>query len=320
KKSSCQQPCLELDGSYLGIGAPQVFYKNSRAPKAGSPARVALPQPCRNNHGYGTEIRYNHQECLKEHLVENALHRKCNNVISPTKQKSPHCVNPDQEADRKGNEFQSSCPQPGSHGCACRHGGTSGSVPESHHVSQVLRSHSGPVHKTCDDSRRSQVSGLNENVDSGPKETEQAKRLYEERRQKLLLQKMELEIEKERLQHLLAKQETKLILKQQQLYQSRMDYNRFRGHIRVSEDVPIDVAPGQLPLMMNSNSMGLSVPLLKHEDYFRRMPPVSKTSRTPGSSGGSSLGKKMVGFGANVEDGRALLMQTKREGTKSRKG
>ncbi|PKU33894.1 protein hinderin isoform x3 [Limosa lapponica baueri] len=257
KKSSCRQPSLELDGSYLGIGAPQTFYKNSRASKAGSPARVALSQPCRNNHGYGTEIHYNHQECPKEYPVENALHRKCNNMISPTKQRSPHCVKPAQEMEQKGNEFRSSCPQPGSHGCACRHGGSSGSVPESHRVSQVLGRHSGPVHKTCDYSRRSRVSGPNDSVDSGPKETEEAKRLYEERRQKLLLQKMELEIEKERLQHLLAKQETKLLLKQQQLHQSRMDYNRFRGHVPVSEDVPIDEARGELALMMNSNSMGL---------------------------------------------------------------
>lgn len=40
-----------------------------------------------------------------------------------------------------------------------------------------------------------------------------------------MLQKMELEIEKERLQHLLTQQETKLLLKQQQLHQSRLDYD-----------------------------------------------------------------------------------------------
>lgn len=111
-------------------------------------------------------------------------------------------------------------------GCACRHVGSSRSVQESHHVSQVPKRHSGPVHKTCDYSRLSRVSGLNDSVDPESKETEQAKRLSEERRQQLLLQKMELEIEKERLQHLLAKQEAKLLLKQQQLHQSRMDYNR----------------------------------------------------------------------------------------------
>ncbi|KAM6227609.1 protein hinderin isoform 1-T1 [Spheniscus humboldti] len=197
KKSSFQQPSLELDGSYLGIGGPQTLYKNSRASKAGSPARVALSQLCRNNHDYGTETHYNHQECLKEYPVENDFHRKCNNMISPAKQRSPHPVKPAQEIDQKANEFQSTCSQQVSHGCACRHVGSSGSVQESHHVSQVLRRHSGPVHKTCDYSRRSRVSGLNDSADSGSKETEQDKRLYEERRQKLLLQKMELEIEKE---------------------------------------------------------------------------------------------------------------------------
>ncbi|XP_064294358.1 protein hinderin isoform X2 [Phalacrocorax carbo] len=282
KKSLCQQPSLELDSSCLGIGGPQTSHKNSRASKAGSPARVALSQPCRNNHDYRTEIHYNHQEHLKEYPVENGLHRKCNNMISPAKQRSPHRIKPAQKMDQKANEFQSTCPQQVSHICACRHVGSSGSVQESHHVSQVLRRHSGSVHKTCDYSR---VSGLNDSVDSWPKETEQAKRLYEERRQKLLLQKMELEIEKERLQHLLTKQEAKLLLK---LHQSCMDFN--------------------------------SVPVLKHEDYFPRTPAVSKTSRTPRSSGGSSSGKKMVGFGANVGDGQTFLMQTKKEGTKSREG
>lgn len=47
---------------------------------------------------------------------------------------------------------------------------------------------------------------------------------------------------------------------------------------------------------------------------------MSKNSTKPGSSRGSSSGKKMVDLGANVDDGQSPLMQTKREGTKSRKG
>ncbi|NWU06255.1 K1328 protein, partial [Cephalopterus ornatus] len=321
KQISCQQPSVELDGSYLGVGGPWTLHKNCRAPKAGSPARVALPQPCRNSPNYRTEIHCNHQECLKEYLMENDLHRKHNNtVISLAKPRSPHHVKRAQEMDQKANEFQSTCPQQVSHGCASRHVGSSGSMEESRCVSQVLRKHSGPVHKTCDHSRHSQGFGQNHSMDSGPKETELAKRLHEERRQRLLLQKMELEIEKERLQHLLTQQEAKLLLKQQQLHQSRMDYNRIRGNIPDSENVPIAEAPRELALMMNGNSMGLSVPLLKHKDYLLRTPPVSKNSRTPGSSRGSGLGEKMVGFGANVEDGQTLLMQTKRESNKSRKG
>ena len=58
-----------------------------------------------------------------------------------------------------------------------------------------------------------------------PNENDVRKQLSEDRRQQLMLQKMELEIEKERLQHLLAQQDTKLLLKQQHLHQSRLDYN-----------------------------------------------------------------------------------------------
>ncbi|NXM55753.1 K1328 protein, partial [Illadopsis cleaveri] len=316
KESLCQQPSLGLHRSCLGIGRPWTLHKNSRAPKGGSPACVSLSQPCRNNH----EMHYNHQECLKEYPMENDLHRKCNNVISPAKQRSPQHGKQAQEMDQRASEFQTACPQQVSHGYAWKHVGSSGSMEESCYISQVLRKHSGTVHKTCDHSRPCRRSGLNHSMDSGPKETELAKRLYEERRQKLLLQKMELEIEKERLQHLLTKQEAKLFLKQQQLHQSHMDYNRIRGHVPGSEDMPIAEAPREHALMMNDSSMGLSVPVLKHEDYLLRTPPVSKNSTKPGSSRGSSSGKKMVGFGANVDDGEGPLMQTKREGTKSRKG
>lgn len=221
KKSLCQQPSLGLDSSYLGIGGPWSLHKNSRALKGGSPAHVVLSQPCRNNH----EMHYNHQECL-EYQMENDLRRKCNNVISPVKQRSPQHVKQAQEMDQRASEFQSTCPQQMSHGCAWKHVGSSGSVEESCYVSQVLRKHSGTVHKTRDHSKPCRCSGLNHSMDSEPKETELAKRLYEERRQNLLLQKMELEIEKERLQHLLTKQEAKLLLKQQQLHQSRMDFSR----------------------------------------------------------------------------------------------
>lgn len=57
---------------------------------------------------------------------------------------------------------------------------------------------------------------MHDRVTLQPSETDVKKQLSEDRRQQLMLQKMELEIEKECLQHL-AQQETKLLLKQQQL-------------------------------------------------------------------------------------------------------
>uniref|UniRef100_W5MBK8 Zgc:162344 n=1 Tax=Lepisosteus oculatus TaxID=7918 RepID=W5MBK8_LEPOC len=50
---------------------------------------------------------------------------------------------------------------------------------------------------------------------------------WDRRRQKLLLQKMELEVEREKLQILLAQQEEKLLGQHRQLQQSRLDYRRW---------------------------------------------------------------------------------------------
>ncbi|NWY03427.1 K1328 protein, partial [Nothoprocta ornata] len=317
KKSSCPQWCLELNGSYLGMIRPQTSIKNSSASKAGSPGRAALSQPCRNNCDCGAEIHHSHPECVQECP---GLHRKCNNVISSSKQTSPHHVKPAQPTEQKGNELQSLCPQQRSHCCTFRQAGSPGNVQESHLASPVPGRQSGPAHDISGYSRLSRGSGRNDSAYAGSKETEEAKRLSEERKQQLLLQKMELEVEKERLQHLLAKQEAKLLLKQQQLHQSRMDYNRLKGREPGLEDLPIGETPGELALMMNGTDIGLSLPVSRSDNYFPRTPAVSKVSRAPGSSGGSSSGRKTVGFGANAGDGRALVMQARREGSRSRKG
>ncbi|OCU02746.1 hypothetical protein XELAEV_18008513mg [Xenopus laevis] len=59
----------------------------------------------------------------------------------------------------------------------------------------------------------------------------------EERKHQLLLQKLELEVEKERLQQLLVQQETKLLVKQQQLQQSRLQRNS-RSPMLINETRP----------------------------------------------------------------------------------
>ncbi|KAM4612504.1 protein hinderin isoform 2-T2 [Polymixia lowei] len=51
---------------------------------------------------------------------------------------------------------------------------------------------------------------------------------WEEKRHQLLLQKMQLEVERERLQARLAEQEEQLLRQNQQLRQSRLDYSRFQ--------------------------------------------------------------------------------------------
>nr|XP_048705741.1 protein hinderin isoform X2 [Caretta caretta] len=286
KKSPCQLAPLELDGSYLSIARPQTLYKNNKASQSGSSALFSVPLHCRNNHAHGTTAQYNQQEVLNECPAENGLHRKCNNMMLSAKERGPYHTQMAPDVGQRMSEFPNTCPHQMSH-WASRQPGSLENIQDSQKVSHAPKRHSGPLHETCDYSRLSRVSGMNDSVDSGSKETERSKRLSEERRQQLLLQKMELEVEKERLQHLLAKQEAKLLLKQQQLHKSRLDYNSF--------------------------------PVSRYEDCLPKTPALGKACKTLGSSGGSSLGRRTVGFSADVEEG-AMWMYGKKETSRSRRG
>ncbi|XP_073199516.1 protein hinderin isoform X2 [Lepidochelys kempii] len=320
KKSPCQLAPLELDGSYLSIARPQTLYKNNKASQSGSSALFSAPLHCRNNHAHGTTAQYNQQEVLNECPAENGLHRKCNNMMLSAKERGPYHTQMAPDVGQRMSEFPNTCPHQMSH-WASRQPGSLENIQDSQKVSHAPKRHSGPLHETCDYSRLSRVSGMNDSVDSGSKETERSKRLSEERRQQLLLQKMELEVEKERLQHLLAKQEAKLLLKQQQLHKSRLDYNRFKGQVFDSDMVTDEApgGPGGPTLMMNGTGMGLSFPVSRYEDCLPKTPALGKACKTPGSSGGSSLGRRTVGFSANVEEG-AMWMYGKKEASRSRRG
>ncbi|XP_056130901.1 protein hinderin isoform X2 [Lampris incognitus] len=70
---------------------------------------------------------------------------------------------------------------------------------------------------------------------------------WEEKRHQLLLQKMQLEVERERLQVRLAEQEERLLRQNLQLRQSRLDYNRFQqtAQAELSSSVIRDGPPQQ---------------------------------------------------------------------------
>ncbi|XP_071988936.1 protein hinderin isoform X2 [Engystomops pustulosus] len=90
--------------------------------------------------------------------------------------------------------------------------------------------------------------------------------ISDQRRQELLLQKMEVEIEKERLQQLLVQQEVKLLEKQHQLQQARLQADRCQGREVAVMSTPL---PGAVKLM--NGSPGIPTP------------PSSKSRRKPQS-------------------------------------
>ncbi|CAI5787898.1 Hypothetical predicted protein [Podarcis lilfordi] len=311
-RSLCQPlSSSELDGSYLSIARSQALYKNNRMAR-GSPTHMPVSQSCRNSHAHRAAAQGHRQEERNEFMMGNGLHGKCNNVVSPTRQKLP----PHKKATPAAEQRRNSCPlqtcsfhkKPGS--------SDHGSFQEGCHVPKM---HPGPHCESfacC--SCPSQTPGLNGSTDLRPKEMERGKRLSEERRKQLLLQKMELEIEKERLQNLLAKQEAKLLLQQQQLHQSRLDYNRFKGQPPNSEELLIDevlMRPGGLAPVMNGTCGGLSSPKLSCEDCLSKTSASGRGCNTPGSSGG----KKSVGFSAHADD-ECFGVHTKKETVRPRRG
>uniref|UniRef100_A0A8D2L1D9 KIAA1328 n=1 Tax=Varanus komodoensis TaxID=61221 RepID=A0A8D2L1D9_VARKO len=214
-------PPLELDGSYRSIARPQPLHKSNRM-ACGSPSPKSLAQSCRNGHVLGTATPGGRQEDTNGFLLENGLRSRCNNGSSPAKQKLPPPSKRTPNVDQRKStcplqtcffhkKFGSPDPDSFQDGC-CIPKGYSGP-------------HGGP---SAGLSCSPRPLGLNSSTDARAQETGSGKRLSEERRKQLLLQKMELEIKKERLQNLLAKQEAKLLLQQQQLQQSRLDYNRAR--------------------------------------------------------------------------------------------
>ncbi|XP_041436608.1 protein hinderin [Xenopus laevis] len=129
-----------------------------------------------------------------------------------------------------------------------------------------------------------------EQIQMRPKKSS-VKSVSEERKHQLLLQKLELEMEKERLQQLLSQQETKLLLKQQQLQQSRLEHNS-RSQI----------LPDQPPLIIHDPRPSSDpIPMA---NSFRYSParPLSEGVTTPPSikssikhlSGGKKVQKTMT--------------------------
>ncbi|XP_036611366.1 protein hinderin-like [Trichosurus vulpecula] len=154
-------------------------------------------------------------------------------------------------------------------------------------------------------------------------EMDNKKQMSVERRNQLLLQKMELEIEKERLQHLLAQQETKLQAKQQQLHQSRLDYSRLKSQAGFnSRDTAIDEALGKTQepnISLNGIGTGVSLLKLKCDDYLQRTLSASKGYKLHSTSEGHSTGKKTVGFRSTVEED-TLWTYPKNDMSRSRRG
>uniref|UniRef100_A0A8C7C3G9 KIAA1328 n=1 Tax=Neovison vison TaxID=452646 RepID=A0A8C7C3G9_NEOVI len=221
RKSTLQSSAMELDGSYLSVAKSQTCYQTKQRPKSTNQdsASEAL-RDFRNNSLKPADFHYPETDLDRVPSETRTCDygspgRKLADAV-PTEKVPP--------AELKMKECQTLKPIPSSQCCGHRLSENADPIPESHptHMApQYSRTHL----ESCSYCGLSWTSRMHGQGTQQSSETDVKKQLSENRRHQLMLQKMELEIEKERLQHLLTQQETKLLLKQQQLHQSRLDYN-----------------------------------------------------------------------------------------------
>ncbi|XP_028916494.1 protein hinderin isoform X2 [Ornithorhynchus anatinus] len=307
---------LGLDGSYLSVARAQIHFPASHRPNAGPPNSASGSlQPCRNDHSLRAATVCSPHESLDGGLAECRSSGKCNRQPSPAKPAAT-------PVGQRMNGSLEPCSPPVDQSRGRSRPQDAERVPGMQQAGHVAKGHSRRHDKLCNYCVFARASVPDGCVVPEPRGDDDRRGLSEEKRQQLLLQKMELEVEKERLQHLLAQQETQLLLKQQQLHQSRLDYNRFRGQAAFnSEELVIDeapVKPGEPRLVINGSG-GRQSSAKSKWDGLPGTPLPSKGGKAANTNNRSSAGEKAVGFRSCAEDD-ALWGCRRKDTCSSRKG
>ncbi|XP_054985515.1 protein hinderin isoform X1 [Sorex araneus] len=300
RKSTLQSTSLELNSSYLSVAKPQIYQNQQRPKSANQDSSSETLMELRNS-----SVKPSILHCPKEKLARVPSEtRTCSYGarVKKTDEALTEKDSPEELVMKDGPHLKHTL----SNQCyGHKFSETADHVLESHPTDTA-----SPYSKThldlctsCGLSWKFLMRGQ-EALQSH--ETDVKKQLSEDRRHQLMLQKMELEIEKERLQHLLSQQETKLLLKQQQLYQSRLDYNWLRTQTAYKPRDQVAekefTKPRELNMNMNGSDSGRSLLTSKNDDWLLGTSPSIRKYQDSINSGDSKKEKKTVGFQSQVED------------------
>nr|XP_007972423.2 protein hinderin isoform X2 [Chlorocebus sabaeus] len=307
RKSTLQCSSVELDGSYLSVARPQTYYQTKQRPKSAIQDSASESLITFRNNSLKPVTLHHPKDDLGKIPSETTT---CN-YESPGRKPVdavPTEKMPQEELHMK--ECLHLKPTPTQ---CCGHRLAADHVHESHSTNTAPQ-HPKTHPESCSYCGLSWASLLHGGGALQPNETLK-KQISEDRKQQLMLQKMELEIEKERLQHLLAQQETKLLLKQQQLHQSRLDYNWLRAQaLFKSREVVAEkelTKPQELKLDMNGSDSGPSFLKSNCDGWLLgTSSSVKKYQETP-NSGENRKEKKTVGFHSHMKDDAQWSCQKK---------
>ncbi|XP_023365943.1 protein hinderin [Otolemur garnettii] len=314
RKSTLRSSSTELDSSYLSVARPQTYYYQTKQ------------RPKSANHDSASksflEYRNNSLKPVTLHHSKEDLDRvpslaRTGNYDSPGRKPLDAKKALSEELKMKESPHLTHTP---SIQC-CGHRLSENDHGHESHPTNIAPQHLKTHTESCSHCGLSWAALMHGGRSLDPSEIDVKKQLSEERRQQLMLQKMELELEKERLQHLLAQQETKLLLKQQQLHQSRLDYNWLRTQaVFKSRELVTDkelTNVQEFNLDMNGNDSVPSLLKSKCDSCLLGTSPSVKKFQDPVNSGENK--EKTAGLLSHVEDD-ALWMCQKKDTYRSPKG
>nr|XP_002713550.4 protein hinderin isoform X1 [Oryctolagus cuniculus] len=309
KKSTLRSSSIELDGSYLSVAKPQAYYQAKQRPKSANQASASeslmefrnnslkpiLHHPKESLERVPPETRTCNYESPGRKSVDTALTDKA----APEELRMQECPH------LKRTALSQCCNRRLCENADCVH---------ENHFTNMSPQYSKTHQESCSYCGLSWTSLMHGRGAQQPSETDVKKQLSEDRRHQLMLQKMELEIEKERLQQLLAQQETKLLLKQQQLHQSRLDYNWLRTQAVFKSRTQVAdkelTKPRELNLNMTGNDSGPSLLKSKCNGWLLEASPSVK-KHPDSASNGENRREKTVGFQSHMEDDALWTCQKK---------
>ncbi|XP_036060285.1 protein hinderin isoform X2 [Onychomys torridus] len=311
RKSTHQSSVMDLDGSYLSVAKPQTYCQTKARPKSANQDSVSESlMALRNNSLKPVTLHPS-----KEHLERVPSETRTGTYESPGRKSIDAApierVLPSEEV--KIKEYPHLPPTTLNQYCGHKCSEGEDYVHENYHPVNMAPQYCKTRPESCSHCGLSWPSLMPGRVTVQPSETDVKKQLSEDRRQQLMLQKMELEIEKERLQHLLAQQETKLLLKQQQLHQSRLDYDWLRTQaVFKSQELVADnefTKPQELNLHVNGSDSGLSLLKSKCDRWLHGTSSSFKKCQNSPNSGQHRREKKTVEFQSHVADDVQELCQ-----------
>ncbi|XP_051030714.1 protein hinderin, partial [Phodopus roborovskii] len=312
RKSTHQSSLMDLDGSYLSVAKPQIYCQTKARPKSATQVSVSESLTALRNNSLKPIILHHQKEGLERMSSETRTGASESPGRKPIDAAPIEKVLPSEEL--KIKEYPHLPHTPSSHHCGHKCSESENYVHENYQPANMAPQYCKTHPESCSHCGLSWAH-MQGRVTLQPSETDAKKQLSEDRRQQLMLQKMELEIEKERLQHLLAQQETKLLLKQQQLHQSRLDYNWLRTQaIFKSRELVTDKKfnkPQELDLDVSGSDSGLSLLKLKCDGWLRGTSSSFKKCPNSPNSGQSRREKKTVEFQSHVEDDVQWMCQQK---------